>query len=116
MCPCSLRTICHVKVNSSIIIIIINSAADCRVSLIFCKTTHAKVPDGWLASKLEPEVEFRCQGAFSQIPFWEHFSIADHDIFTKFGEYVENMVLKHVEWSMYARLEYPRWQTATTLY
>jgi len=70
------------------------------------------VPKGWLASELELEGEFCCQRAFFQIPFWGHISTTDQDIFIKFGVCIENGVPQHVEWSMYAHLEYPRWRTA----
>jgi len=52
--------------------------------------THTKVPAGLRASKLEPEVEFRRQGAFFRIPFWGYIFSADQAIFTKFGMYVDN--------------------------
>jgi len=61
---------------------------------------------------LEPKVEFRHQVAFFRIPFWGHISAADQNIFTKFGVYVENGVPQRVDWSVYARLEYPKWLTA----
>jgi len=61
---------------------------------------------------LKPEVEFRLQGPFYQIPFWGHIFAADQDIFTKFGVWVENGVPQRVELSVYAHLEYPRWQMA----
>jgi len=64
----------------------------------------------------EPEVEFRRQGAFFRIPFLGHISGADQDIFTKFGVCMENGVSQCVEWSVYARLEYPRWRIAAILY
>jgi len=73
------------------------------------------VPEGRLASKLELEVEFSRHGTFFQTPFWGHISGADQDIFTKFDACVENGVPQPVEWTMYARLEYPRWQTAAIL-
>jgi len=62
-----------------------NSATDCPMWLKFCKVIHSMVLEGWLASKLEPKVEFHRQGAFYRIPFWGHVSGADQDIFTKFG-------------------------------
>jgi len=50
--------------------------------------THTKVRGGLRASKLEPEVEFRRQEAFFQIPFWGHTYTADQDI----GMYIDNGV------------------------
>jgi len=43
MCPCSLRTICHVKVNSSIIII----KMQCLLMIIYLVATACWVPLGW---------------------------------------------------------------------
>jgi len=61
---------------------------DCRLSdlaEILHNDTH-KVPEGWIASTLEPEVEFRRKGAFYRILFWGHISGANQGIyFTKFG-------------------------------
>jgi len=64
---------------------------------------------------LKPEIEFRRQEAFYRIPFWGHISGADQDIFTEFGMCVENGLQQRVEWSMYARLKYPKWRTAAML-
>jgi len=46
---------------------------------------------------------------------YRHISSADQDIFTKFGVYVDSGIPQRVEWSMYARLECPRWRTAAIL-
>jgi len=48
-------------------------------------------------SILEPEVEFRRQGALFRIQFRGHISAADQDIFTKFGVLVENGILQRTE-------------------
>jgi len=53
---------------------------------------NVMVPEGWLVSNLELEVEIRRQGAFFRISFWGHISVADQGIFTKFGVCVENGV------------------------
>jgi len=59
---------------------------------------------------------FARQGAFFyRIPFLGHIFGADQDIFTKFGVCVENGLPQRVEWSMYARLEYPIWRTAAIM-
>jgi len=63
-------------------------------------------PLRWWAPPLKP-----AEGVF-KIPVWGHISGADQDIFTKFGVYVENGVLQHVEWFIHIRLEYPRWRMA----
>jgi len=68
-----------------------------------------KVSEGWRASTLEPEVEFRRQGAFFQISFWGHISGA------KVGMCMEKGLPQCVEWSMDAHLEYPRWRMVAIL-
>jgi len=65
-----------------------------------------------MRSKLEPEVEFRHQGAFFRIPFWRHVSADDQDIVMKFGVCVDNGVSQRVKWSKYVCLKNLRWRTA----
>jgi len=54
--------------------------------------THTEFLERMMASTLKPKVELRRQGAFFRIPFWEHIAVADQDIFSKFGVYM-NMLL-----------------------
>jgi len=56
---------------------------------------HINGPAGWLASMLEPEVEFRRQ-VFSNY-VCEHISAVDKGSFIKFGVYVRNGVPQRAE-------------------
>jgi len=66
------------------------------------------------ATELEPEVEFRRQGRFSNLVLG-HIFTSDQDIFTKLGVYVDNGVPQRAEWSKYAFLHNPRWRMAAIL-
>jgi len=52
------------------------------------------------------------QHIYKLLSSWERISAADQNMFTKFGGYVDNGLLKCVVWSRYDSFETPIWQTA----